>query len=579
MSRLGHVFIPGGDGAGAGRFTVLLDPDEPLAERLEIGAPVVAETREGHYVGVVDNMRVVGYHPNPFAANLEHVGSTDHPLPDLRQELVLADAQVFGGAKARPVRAGEVRAAEERHVQEATGWFKTELPVPVGTIRGVDGRRYPVGLDWESLLGPEAAHLMVGGLSGQASKTSFLCVLLRSVFATAERERKTVGALLFNVKGPDFLGLDRPATEHKQPGPDDLDMYRALGVPAEPFPRVHIYAPYAEGCRTTSRRGDARAVRWTIMELWPYLPFMWESLEKDDLALTFAAQVQEQLFQRPQDPIRSYRRLLQWMEEEIEQAVEHRKTECWDGRVHIQTMRRMRRALRGVKDLCGDLLYEEEAADHGSDIPVTGWQAGDVHVADITGLPPVVQSVVIARTLERLREAKEHDQVGVDHVVVLADELNMYAPAGGGRYGPAQDVFRRIATQGRYAGITLWGAAQKLSKIDDLIRDNAATRAIGTTPEAELASGVYGRLSNGMVERIASLQRGEIAIWHPLYRSVLIVQFPRPAWDAGLHSILAPRGRVRNARRRYQAPAGPEEPRVPAGVRPLAGSEHVPTAD
>src|SRR5690606_17764152 len=104
------------------------------------------------------------------------------------------------------------------------------------------------------------------------------------------------------------------------------------------------------------------------------------------------------------------------------------------------------------------------------------------------------------------------------------------------------------STQGRYAGISLFGAAQKLSKVDELTRDNAATRAMGITPDAELASGVYGRMPAGLAEQLATLKRGEMAISHHSFRAPLVVRFPRPAWRTGraktrtikpnLHSVL-----------------------------------------
>ena len=75
------------------------------------------------------------------------------------------------------------------------------------------------------------------------------------------------------------------------------------------------------------------------------------------------------------------------------------------------------------------------------------------------------------------------------------------------------------------------GEAEPL--IDELVRDNCATRVLGRTSDGELSSGTYGRLPNGLAERIATLERGQALVWHPTFRTPQLVRFPRPAWQTG----------------------------------------------
>lgn len=121
----------------------------------------------------------------------------------------------------------------------------------------------------------------------------------------------------------------------------------------------------------------------------------------------------------------------------------------------------------------------------------------------------------------------------MDHLVVIADELNAFAPSMGSEMGRIRKVLQKVSTQGRYAGISLWGAGQKLSKVDEMVRDNAATRALGVTSDGELSSGIYGNMPSGLVERIATLAKGYMALSHYSFRSTLIARFPRPAWRTG----------------------------------------------
>src|SRR5690606_3341124 len=73
-------------------------------------------------------------------------------------------------------------------------------------------QRTPLYLDEDYLLGPEAGHANWTGQSGLATKTSHALFLIGSVFQTMAKEGgKSVAALMFNVKGPDLIWLDKPA--------------------------------------------------------------------------------------------------------------------------------------------------------------------------------------------------------------------------------------------------------------------------------------------------------------------------------------------------------------------------------
>jgi hypothetical protein len=129
--------------------------------------------------------------------------------------------------------------------------------------------------------------------------------------------------------------------------------------------------------------------------------------------------------------------------------------------------------------------------------------------------------------------AAQDGELGVDHLAIVTDELNAFAPSQGGEMATVRKTLQKVATQGRYAGLALMGCAQQLSKVDELLRDNCASRALGSSAEAELTSGVHGRLSGGFLERIATLPKGQMALWHTAYRQALVVRFPRPAWRMG----------------------------------------------
>ena len=82
--------------------------------------------------------------------------------------------------------------------------------IPAG-LYVTGGQKAPIYLDADFLLGPEAAHLNITGVSGLATKTSAVLFLLSSIFEHCNAEKGSVAALCFNVKGPDLLFLDQPA--------------------------------------------------------------------------------------------------------------------------------------------------------------------------------------------------------------------------------------------------------------------------------------------------------------------------------------------------------------------------------
>lgn len=529
-ASLGGIYLPAGAGTPVGRFEFIVDPH--TGSGVEIGTPIAADTTEGTVIGAVVDMRTVGTAPSPTAADL----GASHASEALAEvhEVVVASVQVFWSATMRPVRAGRVRPATAAEMLMATGYERMDWAVPAGVVGLADGEFAKVCLDGKALLGPESAHLCIGGLSGQAAKTSFAGTLLRSAIHAGGLAGESVAAIIFNVKGEDLVYLDEPPAAGYELSAEDLEIYAALGVPASPFEDVAVYAPALPGGGgTRSPRPDATNLRWDLPQLWPFLKYFFPWMYEDEKLMSFFAEFEELCLKtkNPHQRVDTFTKLEQWFDNCIGEAMESGASTAWRSH-HIATMRKLRRMLTALPSRGGG-LFTKETARPGEDIPDTGWRHGQVLVVDIAGLPTDVQSVVIARTCDRLLKKAENGELGTSHLIVFADELNSFAPASGGDMAAVKKILQRLATQGRYAGISVWGAAQKLSKIDELVRDNCATRALGITTDGELASGIYGRLPGGLAERIATLPKGSMALWHYSFRSALVVRFPRPAWKTG----------------------------------------------
>jgi hypothetical protein len=151
-----------------------------------------------------------------------------------------------------------------------------------------------------------------------------------------------------------------------------------------------------------------------------------------------------------------------------------------------------------------------------------------VHVVDVAGLEPVVQDLVFARIVSKLREHLERRDLGVDHIVVFVDELNKYAPTD----GPETYVRRMLldlSERGRYLGLVLFSAQQFRSQVLRRVVGNAGTALFGRMDMDEISSPGYATLSPATKAKLAALPKGELMVRHPHFTQPLFVRFPRPA--------------------------------------------------
>lgn len=529
-SPLGVIYLPK-TGTSVGTFQFLVSAD---ALTVQIDTPVAADTPEGTIIGVVTDMTTVGSMADPFAAAWDSLPRMADPVAEAASSVKLATVQVYHSPALRPIAGGMVRSATPTELELATGGDRIDVKVPAGVVELVNGDFARINLDAHTLLGPESAHLTIAGLSGQASKTSFAGVLLRSAFHSCAQAGESIAAIVFNVKGEDLVNLHLPPAAGYELSSDDYAIYEAMGVPATPFENVVVYAPSLPGGGgTRSSREDAEILQWDLTTIWRYLRYFSPGLYNNDNMAAFLGDIESAKINadQPSARLKSFHQLEAWLEQELYEAEEAKSSTIWRGH-HVATAQRARKIIASLPGRCGGLLTTGKA-NPDYDVPVQDMIDGRVVVVDIAGLEPLVQSAVIARTCERLLAAAEDNALGVEHVVIFADELNMFAPAGGGDMDAVRRVLTRISATGRYAGVSLWGAAQFVSQVSPQIVGNAATRAAGILPDSEVDSGVFGRLPTGQRERIVTLPKGYIALKAHNLRGMMTVRFPRPAWQTG----------------------------------------------
>ncbi|MDR0522131.1 MAG: hypothetical protein LBH00_09810, partial [Planctomycetaceae bacterium] len=79
-------------------------------------------------------------------------------------------------------------------------------------------------------------------------------------------------------------------------------------------------------------------------------------------------------------------------------------------------------------------------------------------------------------------------------------------------------------------GIVLFSAEQFRSAIHKRVKGNCATNVYERTNGVEIATGDYRYLPKNINSIMTRLPKGELIVQHPLFRGLLKIQFPRPAY-------------------------------------------------
>ena len=448
----------------------------------------------------------------------------------------------------QPVPLGQVHLATDADVVAAlrmdaftTGDAPTGVPVGVYTAAGLEA---PVFLDADFLLGPEAAHLNITGVSGLATKTSAVEFLLSSIFQKFPAHKGSVAAVCFNVKGPDLCFLDQPGELAEA----DRRLYARLDLAPRPFDDVMVYAPSkADGVNlNTLRTNEALAARteplvWGLREVLDYAEVL---LNKDDIDakadafIDFLAErvvgkefEDRQLRDRP-FLVNTFADLEEFFRAIFDYVEALGRAEVWRTH-HIATIRKVRNRLGNISTRAKGLVTDDGAA---SDLPWGRFRDRSTLVVDVAGVDPLAQDLVFARVVSKLREHLERRDLGVDHVVVFVDELNKYAP-GDGPDTYVRKMLLDLSERGRYLGLVLFSAQQFRSQVQRRVVGNAGTAVYGRMDGDELSMPAYSTLSPAIKSKLAALPKGELMLRHPHFTQPIFVRFPRPAVLSGRDGV------------------------------------------
>jgi len=551
-SIVGRASATERDPNSATSFSFWLRPDFRVNPFDIVDAEHVENSRT---YGLVTNIR----HLTDAASHLSNYISNDFgellTEPNTpRQGTNVAEVAVLSNNKDiyMPVQSeSQVRFADEAGIHNALGIDSMRekeerehrtVRLPAGIIRMSNEAEAVAYLDADYVLGPEAAHVNVSGISGLATKTSYIIFLIQSILQTLDASK--IATILLNVKYDDLLHIHDP----RSLAPEEHEMWERLGLRAEPFPKdkVHYLLPWGKTSQTTGRPntfGDppsphnmyAYALKETADKLdllFSQVPDPWD---------TIGALLGE-VMNGIQNSEPQFRSIMNWDDLLTKPPLMDRGIPQQVGQVRPASVGRFVRLLRrAVKTRQSGIFVPQLSTKMTRlDKAVGALKGGHTYVVDIARLKPDEQTLVFGDVLRTIYELYSGES-GLDEteelpekVIVFVDELNKYAPASvRGQETPILDQVLDISERGRSFGIILFSAQQFLSAVHSRVTGNAATKVLGRTDSAELNEGPYRFLDRDVRAHLTQLNKGELILSHPIYRQPVKIRFPRPPFQQG----------------------------------------------
>lgn len=436
-----------------------------------------------------------------------------------------------------------IRFADAAGILKALGAdaIAEEHKIPAGLIEMSNGTQSPCFLDARYLLGPEGAHMNISGISGLATKTSYVMFLLSATLQKYAGAKNTA-VILLNVKHDDLLHIHEP---NDRLSDRDRQMWTQLGLEPKPFDKGHVHylLPHGKHTANTGKPNSHSTpniphdiyafalanARDKLDLLMGHVPDVWDTLR------ALIGTIQEGLTAGPKDKrwgtVKTWSGLLDGPP--LFEVADGKQKAI--GEVPTSTINRFRRILRRITQTRQSGVFVDQLSRNTCDLgqKIQAIKGGHIYVVDIYNLKDEEKTLVfgdILRTVYQLyAESDEEDQELPERVVVFVDELNKYAPDGA-HGSPILEQVLEVSERGRSLGIVLFGAEQFLSAVHDRVTGNCSTSLLGRTNAAEMAERAYRFMNPDIKAAATRLDKGQLILNHAVFRQPVKIKFPIPAY-------------------------------------------------
>ena len=456
----------------------------------------------------------------------------------------------------------KVMLATADEINYALGLKDIRNPLVCGYLEMYEGTKdcekvtLPVNLNSKFIIGPEGAHLNISGISGLASKTSYAMFLLKAIQDSYMKkspeveEEDNVAFVLFNVKGKDLLAIDQLNDFSDERDPEKsrketYDIYKKLGLPAEPFKNVQYYYPYSvpktrqwntymtpEEVDDNIKKKKAKKFKY----IYKY--------DKENLDLMFAniddsTQTMDAIISYIMSGQGDFNKVNDW-----QGFLEAVKNKCAtdssgkDKEIPVASWRKFYRIIN--KSITDNWIFARDICEEKGETRIADAlkyiKKNEVHVIDIAKLSEDKQAYVFGdaiRTIYDLQLGQYAGEEGVNppsRIVIFIDELNKYASKETSKNSPILRQVLDVAERGRSLGVVLFAAEQFRSAIHDRVTGNCSTHAYGRTNSIEVTKSDYKSIPSVYKTMMTRLKQGEYIIQNPVFRSLLSIKFPKPIY-------------------------------------------------
>ena len=443
----------------------------------------------------------------------------------------------------------EVYTADEKDIQVALGLdnIDEKTAIPAGLMKAGGNVSVPIKYNGDFLIGPEGAHMNISGISGLATKTSYVMFLLKAI---QHKCGDDVAIIVMNVKGDDLLHVHQPnerITEAQRKDWEDLD------VPCEPFKNVKYLYPY--------RRQADKLYANTALPV-KDLAEQFSDGQAANFIYTFEHDINkvDMLFANVDDPNYTIESILNY----IDYGPEFKADLSWanfkdvlkdfcskgsgkkdNSSILIQSWQRFRRLINNsINDdiFVNTKSNKKELHQVFLSDEITNINGGEMKVVDIAGLTEQLQCLVfgdIIRSVYSLKHGDFDTEIRTSKkpipkkIIIFVDELNKYAPSTSSKSSPLLANLLDITERGRSEGVILFSAEQFRSAIHDRIKGNCGTNVYGRTNAIEVSRPDYKFVPSVYANMMTRLKKGDLIVHHPVFKTLLKIQFPFPSYNQG----------------------------------------------
>jgi len=423
--------------------------------------------------------------------------------------------------------------------------------VLLGFVKSGDGNFVPVFGDFAYIYGYEGGHVNITGKSGVAGKTSYALFLITSSLSYSLENDAGLSFIAFNVKERDLLDIKNISFKNmeevlnklkEKSEPEFRKSYAmwekcsSIGIdPVSIFKDATMYTP-----AKASSEPEAKRYSYGLQDLLSRGINAFLSLfEREDINDQFeslALSIQEEFGGRDI----SFYDLTTELKKRLNSS--KNQTVIVGGIPHFEST--IKKMLTRLNKIVSSARAVEVDNPRGNPIKIEDLRPGELWIIDINVLPEHEQRMVFFSILSDLKLFLENKKMGSERVGrggetvdisrfpkrvgVFVDELNKFAPKGGSSGSAIKQFIVDIAARGRSIGLSLVGAEQFASQIDEEILGNASTYLIGKSEVFEISSSFYRRLPEGLKKRIPFLKKGELVLVHEIHNTPIVIHFPIP---------------------------------------------------